>query len=72
VFGIPDEEFGEAIAAHVEATGLTEDEVREHVRTNLAHYKAPKIIVFDDDLPREDTGKLMKRKIRAQYWPTAR
>ena len=72
VFGVPDEEFGEAIAAHVEATGLTEDEMREHVRTNLAHYKTPKIIVFDDDLPREDTGKLMKRKIRARYWPSTR
>ena len=72
VFGIPDEDFGEAIAAHVEASGLTEDQVREHVRTNLAHYKAPKIIVFDNDLPREDTGKLMKRKIRARYWPTSR
>jgi long-chain acyl-CoA synthetase len=72
VFGVPDEEFGEAIAAHVDATGLTEDEVREHVRTNLAHYKTPRIIVFDNDLPREDTGKLMKRKIRALYWPTSR
>jgi long-chain acyl-CoA synthetase len=68
VFGVPDEEFGEAIAAHVEATGLTEDEVRQHVRNNLAHYKTPRIVVFDNDLPREDTGKLMKRKIRARYW----
>jgi len=58
--------------ANVDATGLTEDEVRKHVRTNLAHYKAPKIIAFDDDLPREDTGKLMRRKIRARYWPAAR
>jgi long-chain acyl-CoA synthetase len=72
VFGVPDEEFGEAIAAHVDATGLTEEEVREHVRTNLAHYKTPRIIVFDNDLPREDTGKLMKRKIRARYWPPTR
>jgi long-chain acyl-CoA synthetase len=72
VFGVPDEEFGEAIAAHVEATGLTGDEVREHVRKNLAHYKTPGIVVFDNDLPREDTGKLMKRKIRARYWPSTR
>ncbi|MEZ0050222.1 long-chain acyl-CoA synthetase [Mycobacterium sp. MAA66] len=69
VFGIPDDEFGESIAAHVEATGLTEDDVREHVRSNLAGYKVPKVVVFDDNLPREDTGKLMKRKIRAGYWP---
>jgi long-chain acyl-CoA synthetase len=72
VFGVPDEEFGEAIAAHVEATGLTEDEVRQHVRKNMAHYKTPRIVVFDNDLPREDTGKLMKRKIRARYWPPTR
>jgi len=72
VFGIPDEDFGESIAAHIEATGLTEDVVRNHVRTNLAGYKVPKVVVFDNDLPREDTGKLMKRKIRARYWPAAR
>ena len=55
--------------AIAEARDLTEAQVREHVRTNLAHYKTPKIVVFDNDLPREDTGKLMKRKIRARYWP---
>jgi long-chain acyl-CoA synthetase len=32
----------------------------------------PKVVVFDDDLPCEDTGKLMKRKIRERYWPAAR
>jgi long-chain acyl-CoA synthetase len=69
VLGIPDDEFGESIAAHVEASGVTEDDVREHVRTNLAGYKVPKLVVFDDNLPREDTGKLFKRKIRARYWP---
>ena len=71
VFGIPDEDFGESIAAHIEAIGLTEDVVRDHVRTNLAGYKVPKVVVFDNDLPREDTGKLMKRKVRARYWPAA-
>jgi long-chain acyl-CoA synthetase len=69
VFGIPDGEFGESVAAHVEADGLTEDDVREHVRVNLAGYKVPKVVVFDDELPREDTGKLFKRKFRARYWP---
>ncbi|MEO9138802.1 MAG: AMP-binding protein [Jatrophihabitans sp.] len=70
VFGVPDEVFGEAIAAHVEADGITEDDVRAHVRANLAGYKVPKLVVFDDHLPREDTGKLFKRRIREQYWPT--
>lgn len=69
VVGIPDDDFGEAITANVEATGLAEDDVRNHVRTHLAGYKVPKVVVFDDQLPREDTGKLFKRRIRAQYWP---
>lgn len=69
VFGIPDADYGESIAAHVEANGRTEDEVRDHVRTHLAGYKVPKLVVFDDALPREDTGKLFKRKLRARYWP---
>jgi long-chain acyl-CoA synthetase len=69
VFGIPDEEFGESVAAHVDALGLTEDDVREHVRARLASYKVPKLVVFDAQLPREDSGKLMKRKIKARYWP---
>jgi len=71
VFGIPDAEFGEALAAHVDAApeaALTEQQVREHVRRELAGYKVPKVIVFDDDLPREDSGKLFKRRLRDRYW----
>lgn len=71
VFGIPDPEMGEALAAHiqlVEGLSVTEDEVREHVRNTLAGYKTPKVIVFEDKLPREDTGKLFKRRLKAQYW----
>jgi long-chain acyl-CoA synthetase len=71
VFGIPDDEYGEALAAHVEAdpsAGLTENAVREFVRIRLAGYKVPKVVVFDDDLPREESGKLFKRKIRDTYW----
>ncbi|MGI8678061.1 MAG: AMP-binding protein [Jatrophihabitans sp.] len=70
VFGIPDDDFGEAIAAHIDAAEVSEQDVREHVRTNLAGYKMPKLVVFDEDLPREDTGKLFKRKLRARYWPS--
>jgi long-chain acyl-CoA synthetase len=71
VFGIPDEEFGEALAAHVErdeGSALTEEEVRAHVRTGLASYKAPKVVVFEDALPREDSGKIFKRRLREPYW----
>ncbi|HEV2981391.1 MAG TPA: AMP-binding protein [Solirubrobacteraceae bacterium] len=71
VFGIPDEEFGEVLAAHVEAHGdarLTADAVREHVRTNLAAYKTPRVVQFSDSLPREDSGKIFKRRLREPYW----
>jgi long-chain acyl-CoA synthetase len=71
VFGIPDPEYGEALAAHVDAdpdAGLTEDDVRQFVRARLAAYKAPKVVVFDSDLPREESGKLFKRRLRDAYW----
>lgn len=72
VFGVPDPEFGEALAAHVDtdpASGLTEHDIREHVRRSLAGYKVPKVVVIDRELPREESGKLFKRRIRAAYWP---
>jgi long-chain acyl-CoA synthetase len=72
VFGIPDTEFGEALAAHVELVPhatVTEEDVRAHVRRNLAKYKVPKVVVFEERLPREDSGKLFKRRLREKYWP---
>jgi long-chain acyl-CoA synthetase len=74
VFGIPDDSYGEALAAHVDAdpaAGLTEDAIRDHVRTTLAGYKVPRTVVFDDDLPREESGKIFKRRIRERYWRDA-
>ncbi len=71
VFGIPDEEFGEALAAHVEldeGASLTEEDVRAHVRAKLAGYKTPKVVVFESTLPREDSGKIFKRRLREPYW----
>ncbi|MBC2589683.1 AMP-binding protein [Rhodococcus aetherivorans] len=71
VFGIPDPEFGEVVAAHVQpdpGATLTEDEVRRHVERRLARFKAPKVVVFEESLPREDTGKLFKRRLKAPYW----
>jgi long-chain acyl-CoA synthetase len=71
VFGIPDEEFGEALAAHVEleeGAELDEDAVRVHVREHLAGYKTPKVVVFAEELPREDSGKIFKRRLREPYW----
>jgi long-chain acyl-CoA synthetase len=73
VFGIPDADYGEAVAAHVElvaGSSVTEDDVRRHVRAHLASYKVPRVVVFESSLPREDSGKLFKRRLRAAYWPS--
>ena len=71
VFGIPDEEFGEAVCAHIECNAtpppLTAESVRAHLARDLARFKIPKVIVFADRLPREDSGKIFKRKLRAPY-----
>jgi long-chain acyl-CoA synthetase len=71
VFGIPDEAYGEALAAYVEPDGsvdLTEDQVRRWVHDKLAGYKAPKVVHFAESLPREDSGKIFKRILREPYW----
>jgi long-chain acyl-CoA synthetase len=71
VFGIPDEEFGEALAAIIQpvaGTKLDEAQVREFLRGRIAKYKLPKVIEFRDTLPREDSGKLFKRKLRDEFW----
>ncbi len=71
VFGVPDEEFGEAVMAVVQpqpAADLTEAAVRTYLRGLIAGYKVPKQVVFANDLPREDSGKIFKRKLREPYW----
>ena len=71
VFGVPDEEFGEALAAHVElqdGVRLSSEDVRAHVRSMLASFKTPRIVEFSDALPREDSGKIFKRRLRGPYW----
>jgi long-chain acyl-CoA synthetase len=74
VFGIPDEEFGEQICAHVEPqAGASIDSiaVRDYLGRHVARYKVPKVIEFSPALPREDSGKIFKRKLRAPYWEKA-
>ncbi len=71
VFGIPDEDFGEALCACIQrapGADLTEGDVKAHLREHLASYKVPKVVEFHDDLPREDSGKIFKRKLREPYW----
>jgi long-chain acyl-CoA synthetase len=74
VFGIPDEEFGEQICAYVEpvAVGSLEaSQVRAWLAQHVARYKVPKVVEFSAALPREDSGKIFKRKLRAPYWERA-
>jgi len=74
VFGIPDEEFGEALCAYIEPEpGATpgDDEVRTYLLERLAKYKLPRVIELIGALPREDSGKIFKRKLRAPYWERA-
>ena len=74
VFGIPDDEFGEQICAYVEPlAGETLDagHVRAWLAEHVARYKVPKLIEFSAALPREDSGKIFKRKLRAPYWEKA-
>ena len=42
---------------------VTEDELRDHVKTNLARYKVPRDFVFLEELPRNATGKILKREL---------
>jgi len=64
VVGVPDEEFGQRLVAYVVLTGeATPDELIDHVRTNLARYKAPREVVIVDELPRNATGKVLKRRL---------
>ena len=74
VFGIPDDEYGERIAAIIEprlGTTLNSDDVLAHLRPRLANYKVPARIEFRSDLPREDSGKIFKRKLREPFWAKA-
>jgi long-chain acyl-CoA synthetase len=74
VFGIPDEEFGEALAAAIQpepGARLDEAGVREFLSGKIASYKVPRVVTFHDELPREESGKIFKRRLRAPYWEKA-
>jgi long-chain acyl-CoA synthetase len=71
VFGIPDPEYGEVLAAHVQlqpGAALNGDDVRDFLRRQMATYKVPRVVEFSAALPREDSGKIFKRKLREPYW----
>jgi long-chain acyl-CoA synthetase len=71
VFGIPDDEYGEALAAVVQpelGSDLNDLQVRAHLQACLANFKVPRVIEFHAELPREDSGKIFKRLLREPYW----
>jgi acyl-CoA synthetase (AMP-forming)/AMP-acid ligase II len=71
VIGIPDDDWGEAVLALViPAEGQTVDEAEliEYSREHLAHYKCPRTVQVVAELPRNPTGKILKRDLRAPYW----
>lgn len=68
VFGVPDEEWGEAIVAVIVPHGTpTQTSLREWVRQHLRSTKVPQVIVARDALPYNDTGKLLRRTLKAEF-----
>ena len=66
VIGVDDEKFGQALRAYVvlkDGEVMDEADVRGHVKANLASYKAPRDVVFLPELPRNATGKILKRSL---------
>lgn len=74
VFGVPDDEWGEAVKAAVELvegrspTPATERSILAFAREHLAGYKVPRSIDFESELPRQPTGKIYTRLLRDKYW----
>ena len=70
VIGVPDETWGEeprAVVIPKKGVKVTEEEIMEYCRQNLASFKRPRTVVFVDELPRNPMGKLIKKDIREKY-----
>jgi fatty-acyl-CoA synthase len=64
--GVDDEDYGKRLKAFVvleDGSDASEDDLKGYVKKNLARYKVPREIVFLDELPRNETGKVLKRKL---------
>jgi len=71
VIGVPDERWGEtpkAIVVPVPGSDLAADDVIAFARDRLAHYKCPTSVDFVNELPRNPSGKVLKKDLRAPYW----
>ncbi|MGX9882610.1 acyl-CoA synthetase [Streptomyces sp. NPDC002276] len=68
VIGLPDDRWIEAVTAVVVPRGeVTEAQLIDHAREKLAHFKAPKRVVFVEQLPRNASGKILKRELRERF-----
>lgn len=68
VIGLPDERWIEAVTAVVVVRApVPEEELLAHARERLAHFKAPKRVLFATELPRNASGKILKRELRERY-----
>jgi acyl-CoA synthetase (AMP-forming)/AMP-acid ligase II len=71
VIGVPDERWGEAVkAVCVKAPGTdpSPEDIIAHARSRIAGFKAPKSVDFIEALPRNPSGKVLRRELRAPYW----
>ena len=71
VIGVPDEQWGEAVKACVvlkPGASATEAEIVDFTRSRIAHFKCPKSVDFVAAIPRNPTGKILKRVLREPYW----
>jgi fatty-acyl-CoA synthase len=69
VIGVADAEFGQRLKAFVVAKAgleVSEEDLKAHVKANLASYKTPREVEFLDELPRNATGKVLKRDLHAR------
>jgi fatty-acyl-CoA synthase len=71
VIGVPDEQWGEAVKACVVVKSgaiATEREIIDFMRKRIAHFKCPRSVDFMEAIPRNPTGKILKRVLREPYW----
>jgi long-chain acyl-CoA synthetase len=70
IVGVPDEIYGEAVAAYLElepGTAVTDEEIIALCRRHLAGYKKPKYVRVVDELPRNSSGKTLKFRLRESF-----
>jgi acyl-CoA synthetase (AMP-forming)/AMP-acid ligase II len=71
VIGVPDEKWGETVKAVVvlaPGAALSKDEIIAYARTRIGGFKIPRSVDFMDELPRNPSGKILKRELRKPYW----